>query len=278
MAAPIVTALSGASRPGVSDVVVESAALGRSMPAQVFVPARLDPNGRYPVLYLFHGRYGTERGWMGGSFGREGVEIDVIAQHLIDEGRIRPTIIVSAAIEDSYGVDSPPTSEGYDHGPYERYVMDELMPAIEGRFPVSTDPADRFVGGLSMGGFAALHAAFRYPERFGGVAGVSPAIFEGMLPDRGWLYPTPAARRDHDPLLLARSAPLEDLRVFLGAGERDYTWITGATRLLAERLSARGVVAAPVVAAGGHNVRTWQRLAPAMLVSLLGESSMSLGG
>ncbi len=43
------------------------------MPAQVFVPRDLDAATRHPVLYLFHGRYGSERGWMGGSFGRQGV-------------------------------------------------------------------------------------------------------------------------------------------------------------------------------------------------------------
>ncbi|MDQ3552828.1 MAG: esterase family protein, partial [Chloroflexota bacterium] len=171
----------GGPQPGVNDVTIRSGALGRDMPAQVFVPRDVDTATTHPVLYLFHGRYGSERGWMGGRFGQEGVGVHDIAQGLIDEGRIPPLIIVSALIDDSYGVDSPPSDEGYDHGPYERYIMDDLLPAIEARFPVSADPADRAIGGLSMGGFAALHAAFRYPERFGGVAGVSPAVFEGTL-------------------------------------------------------------------------------------------------
>ncbi len=258
-------------RPGVSDLTISSAALGRDMPAQVFVPRDLDTATSHPVLYLFHGRYGSERGWMGGSFGRAGVGIHEIAQTLIDEGRIPPLIIVSALINDSYGVDSPPSNEGYDHGPYERYIMDDLIPAIEARFPISTDPRDRAIGGLSMGGFAALHAAFRYPDRFGGVAGLSPAVFEGLLPDRQWLYPTPAARREHDPLLLAETAPLDHLRVFLGAGRSDYAWIVEATDVLADRLSARGVQVTATDIRGGHDTPTWQRLAPQMLLALFGD-------
>ncbi len=136
---------------GVTDVTIRSAALDRDMPAQVFLPRQPAPPVGYPVLYLFHGRYGTERGWMEGSFGREGVGVHEIAQELIDQGRIPPLVIVSALINDSYGVDSPPSGEGYDHGPYERYIMDELIPDIEARLPISSDPADRAIGGLSPG-------------------------------------------------------------------------------------------------------------------------------
>ena len=258
-------------RSGVTDVTVRSAALALDMPAQVFVPRQPAPPDGYPVLYLFHGRYGSERGWMGGSFGRAGVGVHDIAQGLVDEGRIPPLIIVSALINDSYGVDSPPSQEGYDHGLYERYILDELIPSIESRFPISTDPSERAVGGLSMGGFAALHAAFRYPDRFGGVAGLSPAVFEGMLPDRQWLYPTPAARQEHDPLLLAESAAIDHLRVFLGAGRSDYPWIIEGTDVLADRLSTRGVRVTSLDIRGGHDTPTWQRLAPLMLLALYGD-------
>jgi len=249
-------------------VTIRSAALARDMPAQVFVPRQPAPTDGYPVLYLFHGRYGTERGWMEGSFGRDGVGVHETAQELIDDGRIPPLVIVSALINDSYGVDSAPSDEGYDHGPYERYIMDELLPDIEARLPISTDPADRAIGGLSMGGFAAFHAAFRYPERFGGVAGLSPAVFEGMLPDRQWLYPTAAARQEHDPMLLADTATIDHLRVFLGAGRDDYPWIIAATDVLVERLSARGVDVTAEDIRGAHDTPTWQRLAPSMLLAL----------
>ncbi len=258
-------------QPGVSEVTIRSAALARDMPAQVFVPRQPAPPDGYPVFYLFHGRYGSERGWMGGSFGRAGVGVHEVAQGLIDESRIPPLVIVSALINDSYGVDSPPSDEGYDHGPYERYIMDELIPDIEARLPISSDPADRTIGGLSMGGFAAFHAAFRYPERFGGVAGLSPAVFEGMLPDRRWLYPTAAARAEHDPMLLAETAAIDHMRVFLGAGRADYPWIIAATGVLAERLSARGMDVTAEDIRGAHDTPTWQRLAPAMLLALFGD-------
>jgi enterochelin esterase-like enzyme len=253
----------------VAAITIHSTALGRNMPALVFTPASFDPARRYPVLYLFHGRGGDETSWMGGRLGQDGVGVDSIAQRLITEGGIPPLIIVSARIDDSYGVDSPPSDEGYAHGPYEQYIVDELVPAIEARYPARTDAAGRFIGGLSMGGFAALHAAFRHPDLFGGVAGLSPAVWQGDIEDRLWLYPDAAARDANDPLHLVRTAPIDGMRVFLGAGDRDYSWILDATAVLTERLNARGMPVTPLIVPGVHDASTWRQLAPAMLEALV---------
>jgi len=193
----------------------------------------------------------------------------VRADRLITEGRIRPLIIVSARIDDSYGVDSQPSDEGYSHGPYEQYIVDELVPAIEARYPARPDVAGRLIGGLSMGGFAALHAAFRHPDLYGGVAGLSPAVWQGSIADRLWVYPDAAARDAHDPLELVRTAPIDGISVFLGAGDRDYSWILDATAVLAERLDARGMPVTPVIVRGMHDANTWRQLAPAMLEALI---------
>jgi enterochelin esterase-like enzyme len=253
----------------VTAVTIHSAALGRDMRALVFTPTPFDPAKRYPVLYLFHGRGGDETTWMGGHIGQDGIGIDGIAQRMISEDRIPPLIIVSADIDDSYGVDSPPSSEGYDHGRYEQYIVDELVPAIEARYPARTDAAGRLIGGLSMGGFAALHAAFRHPDRFGGVAGLSPAVWQGTIADRLWVYPDVTARDANDPLYLVRTAPIDGRRLFLGAGDRDYPWILDATTVLAARLDARGLPVTPMIVPGFHDGNTWRQLAPAMLEALV---------
>jgi enterochelin esterase-like enzyme len=253
----------------VAAVSIHSTALGRDMPALVFTPASFEPARRYPVLYLFHGRGGDETSWMGGHPGQDGVGVDGIAQRLITEDRIPPVIIVSARIDDSYGLDSPPSDEGYSHGPYEQYIVDELVPAIEARYPARTDAAGRLIGGLSMGGFAALHAAFRHPDLYGGVAGLSPAVWQGTIADRLWVYPDAAARDAHDPLQLVRTAPIDGMRIFLGAGDRDYSWILDATDVLAERLNTRGLAVTPLIDPGVHDANQWRQLAPAMLEALV---------
>jgi enterochelin esterase-like enzyme len=247
---------------------IYSRALGRDMRVAILLPARLEPSTRYPVVYLFHGYGADETSWLrgdGGGIGVEGIVADLVAT-----GRIPQLVIVSAEIDNSYGVDSPPSDDRFTHGAYERYIIDDLIPGIESRYPVATDPAKRFIAGYSMGGFAALHAAFRHPAMFAGVAGLSPAVFRGVIPDRAWLYPDPAARAANDPLRLAATADVTGMRVFLGYGSADYPWIVVATRDLADRLAARGVAARPVSVSGGHETRTWRALAAPMLVSLLG--------
>ena len=261
----------GGSAPAATPIhaVIHSAALGRDMRVEVVLPSRLEPSKRYPVVYLFHGRGGDETSWFAGHAG-DGIGVDRITGDLVEAKRIPPLVLVSVEIDDSYGVDSPPSNEGYAHGAYERYILDDLIPSIEARYPVATDAAERFIAGYSMGGFAALHAAFRHPAMFAGVGALSPAVFRGTFADRAWLYPNAAARAANDPLRLADTADLGGLRVFLGYGNADYPWIVVATRELADRLPARGVVAPPVTATGGHEAATWRTLAPRMLVWLLG--------
>lgn len=241
------------------------------MPVQVFRPPGSGADaGPLPILYLLHGRGGDEASWFGGRIGEAGVGIDALAADLIAQGRIPPVIIASARIDDSYGVDSSPSDDGYSHGPYERYIVDELVVVVEARESVLREPAGRFIGGYSMGGFAALHAAFRHPMLFGGVAALSPAISLDVPATREWLYPDEATRIAHDPLRLALTAPIDALPIFLGRGESDYDWIVDATDALAAELAGRGVDVSTVIVPGGHEVGTWRALAPAMLTALLG--------
>jgi enterochelin esterase-like enzyme len=251
----------------VRPLTIHSALLNRDMAALVYRPAGFDAARAYPVLYVFHGYTGDEHSWFQGTFGG-GVGVDQVAERLAVQGAICPVVIVSAAINNSYGVDSevPAEADHFDHGPYERYILDELIPAVEANLPI-IEPRQRFVAGLSMGGFAALHLAFRHPEEFGGVGALSPALFVAPPADRLWQFGS--SRDANDPLRLAGSSAIENLRLFAGYGDDDYAWIQESTDELARRLGARGLPVAPTVVEGGHEEATWRALAPAMLAALL---------
>jgi len=218
-----------------------------------------------PIMYLFPGRGGDDSQWFAGHPFADGVGIDLIADELVADGRIEPMVLVSADIGDTYGVDSTPVDDGYEHGRVERYILDDLIPTVEARYGT---PSERWIGGLSMGGFAALHAAFRQPDLFDAVGVLSPAIFEGDLPDRMWLFEGEGGRPAHDPLELARSGSIEDLRIGLGAGLSDYPWIHDATTVLGRILTQRQVAHELDFVAGGHDTATWHALAPHMLLAL----------
>jgi enterochelin esterase-like enzyme len=259
-------------RAGVESIALPSTALGRDMPALVWLPEQPRPGATYPLVVLFHGQGGDEGAWF------DGVGIDEIARDLIDGGRIPPTILVSARIDDSMGIDSVESDDGYDHGAYGTWIENELVPALAARYPVSADPRDHHLAGLSMGAYAALHAVFLHPERFGGVGALSPAITLDTQPVRAWMYPDEMARDANDPLRLALTAPLSGEPVFVGYGAADYDWIIEGSHELERRLMARGL---PVTMGDppptGHETATWQALAPAMLETLLGPSPTSSG-
>ncbi len=253
------------ARPGVQPVMIESSVLGRSMPVLVWLPPGTPTDARLPLVVLFHGQGADPSAWF------HGIGADTEATRLIAEGRIPPLVLVSAGIANSMGIDSTPADDGYDHGAYGTYLAEELVPALVGRYPVSIDPRDHFVAGLSMGGFAALHLAFRHPDRFAGVGGLSPAVALETQPERAWLYTDEADRDAHDPQRLATTAPLGGMRVFLGYGAVDYDWIIDATRSLADRLTTREGVSVLLAdpPATGHEEATWRALTAPMLEWLL---------
>jgi enterochelin esterase-like enzyme len=249
--------------PQVTPITIQSSALGRAMPAGVWLPSGVAAASVDHVLILFHGRGADEHQWFAG-----GVGINAIASTLASHGLIDPPAIVSVRIDDSYGIDSPPSDDGYAHGAYETYLLDDVLPVVDREFPRAANQAGRFVGGISMGGYAALRLAFRHPELFAGVGALSPAIFTGTIADRVFLYPDGVPRADRDPLELAQSAPITALPVSIGWGTDDYSWIRDASAQLVATLLGRGVAVDQHLTAGGHEIGTWQALAPAMLGDL----------
>ncbi len=54
------------------------------------------------------------------------------------------------------------------------YLTQELPKIIEDMFPVSSDPKDRYIAGLSMGGYGAMKLALREEGRYAMAAALSP--------------------------------------------------------------------------------------------------------
>lgn len=59
---------------------------------------------------------------------------------------------------------------------YENYIRKELVSICESMFNLSRKPKDRFIAGLSMGGYGALHTCLTDPSRYAGCG-----CFSGVL-------------------------------------------------------------------------------------------------
>ncbi len=139
---------------------VPSAYLRYNIDLQVYLPPcyAVQPDERYPVLYLIHGLNFTEDQWV-----RLGAA--ETADALIAAGEIAPLVIVMP--RDRRDVRLDPA-----------FVTD-LLPYVEATYRTLTDREHRAIGGLSRGGGWSIHLGLRYPELFGRVGGHSPAVFLG---------------------------------------------------------------------------------------------------
>ena len=117
----------------------------------------LDPETRWPVLYLLHGSYGDCLDWSL----KSGIEMYAQEKH---------TAVVMPSAENSFYVNM-------DHGEnYLRYVGEELPEFMRRMFPLSRAREDTWIAGLSMGGYGAFRVALEYPETFGKAASLSGVL------------------------------------------------------------------------------------------------------
>ena len=147
----------------------------RTNTAYVYLPYGYDENTtqRYNVIYLVHGHYGTAST----TFEAEGGLQRKVLDHMIENGDVAPTIVVSPSY--NYG---QPTSNYVDADPYCRALphelVNDLIPLVETRYRTYLTSPDlegiiasrdhRAIGGFSMGGVTTWYAlaetfsAFRY--------------------------------------------------------------------------------------------------------------------
>ena len=124
--------------------------------AQIGLPG-VTTVGPAPVLYLLHGLSDDDTIWL------RRTSIERYAAPL-------GLAVVMPAVERSFYTD-----EAYGL-PYWTFLSEELPAVVDSFFKVSTQRADTFVAGLSMGGYGALKWALRQPERFAAAASLSGAL------------------------------------------------------------------------------------------------------
>ncbi|WP_169306534.1 alpha/beta hydrolase [Cohnella pontilimi] len=241
-----------------------SEALQKQMRLNVYLPPGYSTSLRYPVLYMLHGYFGTESAWM------PEMQLEKEADRLILADRIQPMIIVAPQLDNSYGLNSAekyrmetpadPVHSRY-YGKYQDYFEQDVLFYVDSHYSTISSKEGRYVGGFSMGGFAALSAAFRHPELFSKVGGHSPALWTdwSRVPRmKSWLYPNKAARLDRDPLLLAKNGDMSGISVYLDCGDADDYKLYVGTKKLYEVLQSKGIPSEYHLNPGKHNRTYWK--------------------
>lgn len=142
------------------------------------IPIMTEGNPNYErttkTLYLLHGFSGNASDWMTGSQAQE----MAIKYNLA---------IVMPQGDNSFYLDAKGTGRAYG-----TFVGEELVQYVSKTFGLSDKKEDIYIGGLSMGGFGAIHTGLKYNGTFGHIfalssaliihnmKGLKPGVFDGM--------------------------------------------------------------------------------------------------
>lgn len=182
----------------------------------LYLPPHFDRSVRYPVVYLLHGMPGAP-----GEYA-SGLDVRGVADRLISTGRVRPFIAVMPAAGPTVHYDGEWT------GPWERYLVSDVVPWVDRNLPTLATPAGRTIAGLSAGGYGAADIGLRSPQLFGRIAswsGYFHPLHDGSLAhaSRRTLLANDAFRLAalHAGLLRARG-----LRFFVSTGPSHSHWFS----------------------------------------------------
>ena len=127
----------------------------------VYTPPGYQANGddRYPVLYLLHGSGDDDAGWT--DVGRA----NVIFDNLIHDGKAKPFICVMPF---GHTPNAAPghAAPGKVGEPFERDLLEDVMPLIKSHYRICTDQPHTALAGLSMGGSQTLRTGLSHLDRF----------------------------------------------------------------------------------------------------------------
>lgn len=149
-----------------------SEVLGMPVPMEVLLPQHIaggwrtvEHPGPYQTLYLLHGMSDNQSSWMR----RTSVE------RYVEQ---RPLAVIMPAGHLGWYTDMV-------YGPnYFTFLTEELPAICERMFPLSTKREDRFIAGLSMGGYGAMKAGLIKPDVYRAAASFSGAMDISQLHER----------------------------------------------------------------------------------------------
>jgi enterochelin esterase-like enzyme len=248
-----------------------SRVLGRDYAYTIYLPDGYDASDIcYPALYLLHTASGSEYSWI------RQAQIDALADRLIDEGRVRPFVIVMPGHNRSWWIDS-------DREQAATALFQDVIPHVERHYRVIPERCARYICGVSAGGFGTVNAVFGRPDLFVAGAAVSPAIYDPEPPrasaarrdppfqDESGVFDVKVWKRLNYPRRLADYRKKKQVvTLFIYSGDKDCFGIARHADALFKRLKKHQPEDVFLsIVEGGHNWKFWRGLLPDVLVDLL---------
>jgi enterochelin esterase family protein len=208
----------------------------------------------YPLLVAFDGGWALTR-----------VPTQRLLDNLLADGRIKPVIAVfiDNPTPDSRNVELPCNES------FARFVEEELLPWLQGRYRISDSPADHFVTGASYGGLAAMWFGFRLPHLFGNVISQAASLWWGP----GFRMDVPRSAGGYPPEWLIeqyRNAPRLPVRFWMEIGLMEHpSLMIEPNRRMKALLEEKGYDLTYSEPCGGHDTALWRGTLGTALAKML---------
>jgi putative tributyrin esterase len=239
----------GLTPPGFTFATVKSAALGQRADVTIYAPAAAHAGGDAPIVILLHGARGSHWAWTFKGGAHQRLEALIAARLMTPMVLVMPS---DGLWGDGSGFVSHRTQD------FERWIVEEVpqlaitvSPACSVRSPV-------FLCGLSMGGYAALRLAGKFPDRFAGASAHSAITADDQFdqvivePRGDWS----CAPEDQSVVAALTLTPWPSpIRFDCGLDDP----LLSANRRLHAELEALGVDHRFEIEPGGHDWTYWSR-------------------
>jgi enterochelin esterase-like enzyme len=251
----------------------------------VWLPDDYNPDKRYAVLYMHDGQSIFDGAT---SFSKKGWHVDVALGRLLQEGRVKDTIVVgvwntgSTRWSEYFAqkavplIDEPArsifTAKFLQDKPraddYLRFLVHELKPLIDKKYVTRPDAANTVIMGSSMGGIISLYAMSEYPHVFGAAACLSTHWIGGFEQNTAIPQATFNYLRNHLP-------DPSNHRLYMDRGTTELDALYPPHQDLADALvREKGYTGANsvslVFSGAGHNEVAWSKRLESPLTFLLG--------
>ena len=221
-----------------------SKSLQKEVGFYALLPDRQDKPGPYPTFYLLHGLRDDYTAWL------RWTSLELYVREL-------PLLVLLADGDRYFYCDMA------DGSPYETALVTDLLNFVDSYFPTIPEGRARAIGGLSMGGYAAMKIGLKYSERFSSITAHSGvhALLHDKAPEQipEWLrrgLPTQDALRQNDPFWLAEQLDADKApAIWMDCGLDDK--LLEHNRQLDVHLTKLAIAHEYHEFPGGHNWRYW---------------------
>lgn len=247
---------------------LDSAKEGREMAYAVYTPPGWDGETPLPLVVFLHGRGDDE------TVLEEQAMVVRTFDAWIREGRLDPFILVAPKGDQGFWLN------WYDRSHrYEDYVVDEIIPAVQERYPVAPGRENLHLMGISMGGVGTMYMAIHHMEMFASATVLSAPLFNveemmGFLSGDGWGLPIERLFGPPNRAKVEASNPytqllseedLQGTKLLLGVGRLDLPGFLPSNRRMHEYFTTHDVPHHYLEYRGGHGWRSWSQVFPVAL-------------